>query len=794
MKKFCFIFILFSLFVFVSCGGSSKNDKNDNSDSGETVSDDDSDTADTEPTSDNEPGGDTGTDTTPDSDNTTPDSGDTTPDSSDTTPDSSDTTPDSGDSEPDDADTTDSTDDTDSSDSGDDADSSDSGDDTDSTADEDVDTGDSTPDGDADDDTDTVIEQMNEEKCIAESGTWDAANNKCRKTVNCDSKPEDLTEWNGATTYISEYVDGAWTKVETEHNEEEGPCHFVCEEYVDDERFEYYEPLNKCLDPFEAECVHEGYEGAFMDYDYEPPVCVCPSGYHFGKGADSKKCIVMDMNECSASSTFPCTDSDTGYIWSEKTTETMDWLAAKQHCEALGDDWHLPTISELRTLILKCNNLSEMGGMCDVSDNCLSEALCSHTESNSKGCHDGCGTCVNKFSEGSFVWSQSILEDNPNAAYIVNFAHGQIISQPKGNSNLMNVRCVRNTTTNPVTDLEKCIRIGGKMDNEGKCLKSIKCDMRPSTGKWNGAYSYIREYSDGTWLGEKIETIYSTEAGVCHFVCTDNYPSWDGNNCVEAATGPCASNPCADIANSSCTESGETFECICNEGFGKVDGECKPYCAAVFDGTSSYLKLNKTQSTELYSNAWTIEAWIKQANFNDMYPLAIMQYREKIAYMLTAFSKKTSTSVLVGGALLTSGGQQSVSVTMETPAAGWHHIALVNTGSQLALFIDGSVKDVQAYTGSPKTVENSIFAIGRATNYSGSGSVSTGTNSYFKGAIDQFRFSNIARYAANFTPAPLTGDDENTVALWDFNGNANNSKSDSLHLTATNITYTTECR
>ena len=87
-----------------------------------------------------------------------------------------------------------------------------------------------------------------------------------------------------------------------------GPCHFVCEEYVDDERFEYYEPLNKCLDPFEAECVHKGYEGAFMDYDYDPPACVCPSGYHFGEGADSKKCIVMDMNECSALSTvFPCT-------------------------------------------------------------------------------------------------------------------------------------------------------------------------------------------------------------------------------------------------------------------------------------------------------------------------------------------------------------------------------------------------------------------------------------------------------------------------------------------------------
>jgi len=739
MKKFITLFAVFALFFVVSCGGDSKN--SDKTDTGDTVSDEDGDTADTEPAGDTGPSGDTGTDTTPDS----------------------------GDSTPDDADTSNSGDDSDSTDSGDDADSSDSG-----------------------DDADMVIEQMDEEKCIAESGTWDAANNKCWKEVNCNSKPEDLTEWNGATTYISEYVNGAWTKVETEHNEEEGPCHFVCEEYVDDERFEYYEPLNKCLDPFEAECVHKGYEGAFMDYDYDPPACVCPSGYHFGEGADSKKCIIMDMNECSASSTFPCKDYDTGYIWSEKTTDKMDWEAAKKYCDKLGDDWHLPTISELRTLILECNNLSEMGGMCDVSDNCLSQALCSYTESNSKGCHDGCGTCVNKFSEDSFVWSQSILEDNPNAAYIVNFAHGQIISQPQTTSNLMNVRCVRNTTTNPVTDLEKCIRIGGKMDNEGKCLKSIKCDMRPSTGKWNGAYSYIREYSDGTWLGEKIETIYSTEAGVCHFVCMDGY-TWDDNNCVEAATDPCASNPCADIANSSCTALGETFECICNEGFGKVDGQCKPYCAAVFNGTSSFAKFayNADKTPLFYPSQWTIEAWVKQTAFDTAVPLVTMQYKDNMAYTLSGFNK-TSSKYTMAGIVTLASGKASVLKEISKPSIGWHHVAFVNTGSVLMLFVDGALLGSKEYTGTIPTVDKSVLFIGMMTSGSGLDT----TKSYFTGIIDWFRFSKIARYSEGGFTLPETNivADSNTVALWDFNGNTNDSSTNAINLTGTNITYTTECR
>ena len=89
MKKFCFIFIVFSLLVFVSCGGSKSENKEGSSDSGDTASDGDGDTepaGDTEPSGDTEPAGNTepGGDTEPSGD-----SGDTTPEQ-----------PDNGDSEP----------------------------------------------------------------------------------------------------------------------------------------------------------------------------------------------------------------------------------------------------------------------------------------------------------------------------------------------------------------------------------------------------------------------------------------------------------------------------------------------------------------------------------------------------------------------------------------------------------------------------------------------------------------------------------------------------------------------
>ena len=496
-----------------------------------------------------------------------------------------------------------------------------------------------------------------------------------------------------------------------------------------------------------------------------------------------------DLPECSATSETPCKDSSTGYIWSAETEETMSWEAAKEHCDDLGDDWHLPTISELRTLIKECE-FTQMGGMCDVSDNCLNTENCLSY----KGCDTGCETCVNTFSEGSWLWSSSTLSNGTNAAYVVYFAHGVITGQSKETSGYMNVRCVRNTTTDPATNLEKCIRVGGKINEEGKCLKAIKCVMRPDFSKWNGEFSYVREYSNGTWLGETIETIFSTEEGTCHFVCNEGY-EWNDSECVEtAAPTPCDGNPCSSVTNSNgvCAVSGETYTCGCNEGFGWVDGECKQYCGAVFNGTSSYANITKANNALLHQSVWTIEAWFKQAAVsNNVVPLVAMQYHDDVEYMMTGFSK-LSTNTVVLGSLKIEGSDNPIRAMGPLPSApsnGWHHIALVNSGSKLEIFIDGNSVKSTEYTGTPATVSDALFFVGHTTQGTGLEQ----KKYYFNGAIDQLRFSNTARYSAAFTPAAL-GSDTNTVALWNFNGNTDNSSSNSLNLTGKNITYTTECR
>jgi hypothetical protein len=53
---------------------------------------------------------------------------------------------------------------------------------------------------------------------------------------------------------------------------------------------------------------------------------------------------------------------------------------------------------------------------------------------------------------------------------------------------------------------------------------------------------------------------------------------------------------------------------------------------------------------------------------------------------------------------------------------------------------------------------------------------------YFQGAMDEVRISNVARYTSNFTPPQLPfTPDANTLMLYHFDGDANDSSENNLH-------------
>ena len=407
MKRFFIITLMVfaALFFVISCGGGSSK-TNNNTDTGETVTDED--TADTD-----EPAGDTG------------DGGDTSSD----TGDSTDTTPDSGDSESED-DPTGSTDD-------DNADSTTQPDENGEAYETSDDEADDDTNSTSDEDADTIPEPTENEKCTEAGGTY---NEDGTCTKNCEPIPATVehADWNGTSTYIATYSGGEWSSITTEYSETAGECNYGCSPT-------YFWTGSNCVNPCDADPCE--------NVENSTKVCTATDATTYSCGCEEN--YVWNVSECIpecnvATTKFPCYDSSTTYIWS-KRYDSMKWQAAVDKCTGLNSSnyggyssgWHLPTISELRTLIQNCSGTQMPGGTCGVREDeervCLSSSCqgedCYSCSSDSTGGHS-------KFGDTDWLWSYSIQSDDSSLAWVVNFDYGLVYYYGIGGY-YGNVRCVR---------------------------------------------------------------------------------------------------------------------------------------------------------------------------------------------------------------------------------------------------------------------------------------------------------------------------------------------------------------
>lgn len=156
----------------------------------------------------------------------------------------------------------------------------------------------------------------------------------------------------------------------------------------------------------------------------------CEEGCNSSTGKCKKSCYKIDNK-----------------IWSPRSVQTVNQKEALEYCNDLTecgyDDWYLPNIDELRTLIKNCPE-TETGGSCNISDvnNCLSFSTC-FTDSD---CFS-CSTTGNysKLGDGNiFLWSTSLQSDDPDKAWGVLFQTGWVsILDKNKNEYFSYVRCVR---------------------------------------------------------------------------------------------------------------------------------------------------------------------------------------------------------------------------------------------------------------------------------------------------------------------------------------------------------------
>lgn len=93
------------------------------------------------------------------------------------------------------------------------------------------------------------------------------------------------------------------------------------------------------------------------------------------------------------------TDSETGLMW-----EAFDQCSSRPYCDGFEwagyDDWRLPTISELRSLVQGCQ-ATETGGSCGITDECTSYSSC--WEEECEGCTQNEGSAP-----GGFYWPAAL--------------------------------------------------------------------------------------------------------------------------------------------------------------------------------------------------------------------------------------------------------------------------------------------------------------------------------------------------------------------------------------------------
>lgn len=127
--------------------------------------------------------------------------------------------------------------------------------------------------------------------------------------------------------------------------------------------------------------------------------------------------------------------------WSEKAPNYMNWYDAVEYCQNLNEgghnDWKLPTISELRSLIQNCP-ATQTGGKCKVADNCLSDKECDSDACN--GCGYYSGDKYSKLGDDTSFWSSSVPE-YPSYAWRVYFYDASVSERNAGSND--GVRCVR---------------------------------------------------------------------------------------------------------------------------------------------------------------------------------------------------------------------------------------------------------------------------------------------------------------------------------------------------------------
>ena len=372
--------------------------------------------------------------------------------------------------------------------------------------------------------------------------TWNSSSKTCKadsKVSYCTGLPEHAS-WNTASSITQTWNGYSWAPSTTgTYNESasSSECRFICNTNYN------WNGNSQCVAatkpatcyglPDNAEWntvsqITQSWNGAEWvpsaegSYDTNADMSGCMFKCKTGYKWTNSECILSP--ECKQYSSTPCVDLNTNLMWSSSKgygTSKITREEAESYCEDLSyggfDDWHLPTISELRTLLISCSGTMPEGS-CGLTDSCLSSS-CWSSEDRCDGC-DYHGYTYYSFWEAGWFWSSSVREDNTDLTWGINFSTGGIFSG-KGLSDDSYIICARY-----ICDF-------GLIWNGEECINSriINCTNLPSGAKWNTTSKITQTWSGSEWIPSNKGSHNSEPSdSECHFICKEHY-TWGVSSC-----------------------------------------------------------------------------------------------------------------------------------------------------------------------------------------------------------------------------------------------------------------------
>ena len=268
--------------------------------------------------------------------------------------------------------------------------------------------------------------------------------------------------------------------------------------------------------------------------------CSCKNGYFW----NGEECT--SMPECSKKSGNPCKDSSTGLIWSSMQLTSLYNASCKN--EGGFYDWHVPSIGELRSLIVGCPG-TMLGGSCGV------DTQCKNSDCYTEGCQSCDYSSDGRYSKlGDTELLLSFSMDEETYLWIAAFSSGGIgRTQCPAFLNIeVNYNC------EPESKF-RCARC-----EEGYLWEKDKCVKSPCTQK-----SCDIPHSDPGWCVPESGTTFRCK-------CKKDYV-WNGSECI---LNPCFYKPCKEIPHADpdrCYYNNEmTFQCQCDKNYIWNGSACAP--------------------------------------------------------------------------------------------------------------------------------------------------------------------------------------------------------------------------